>query len=374
MSLLSKSFTVLNTLTIALGLGHSAFALDPTTLYQKAFPAVAVIEAPDGKSISQGSGFVTDPSGLILTNYHVVGNNTQVTVKLADGSIYRGVVVSRNPRFDVALVQIRPQRRLSSLRMQLVPPRVGQKVYAIGNPSGLNRSLSDGIVSRIDASGQIQYTATSSYGSSGGPLLNEDGQVIGIVRGGIPGTNLNFALPVGAANNLPTQQGSAAQQRQQVTNYQIAGILELRQGNYQAALKLFDEGIRRYPNNEILYSNRGVVKGLLGDVQGSLSDYDRSIQLKPSSLAHKNRAKIYAVLKHPQQAVKALTDAISLNQNWGESNIGEAFYDRGRIQVQLNNPKAAISDFKQAARFFSQIGNAGRYQAALDQITLLTAQ
>ncbi|MBD1865106.1 MULTISPECIES: serine protease, partial [Trichocoleus] len=60
-------------------------------------------------------------------------------------------------------------------------PKIGQKAYAIGDPKGLERSLSDGIVSRIDGSGLIQFTATASFGSSGGPLLNEDGQVIGIV-------------------------------------------------------------------------------------------------------------------------------------------------------------------------------------------------
>ncbi|WP_190559107.1 S1C family serine protease [Trichocoleus sp. FACHB-262] len=216
MKLVSKTFTALSTLALSLGLTHVAFALDPTTLYQRSSPAVVSISAPNGKSFNYGSGFIADSKGLILTNQHVVGKNKQVAIKLADGSIYSGIVVSRSAQVDLALVQIRPEKPLPSLSIQAVPPKIGQKAYAIGDPKGLERSLSDGIVSRIDYSGLIQFTATASFGSSGGPLLNEDGQVIGIVQGGNPGTNLNFAIPAAAINNLPGQRSITAQQ---ISNY-----------------------------------------------------------------------------------------------------------------------------------------------------------
>ncbi|HTL89419.1 MAG TPA: tetratricopeptide repeat-containing serine protease family protein [Leptolyngbya sp.] len=374
MKLPSKTATVLNTLTIALGFTPVAFALDPAAIYQQSSPAVVSITVPNGKSFAYGSGFIANSGGWILTNQHVVGKEQQVKVKLADGSVYPGIVVARSSQTDLALIQIRPKKRLPSLTFQNVPPKTGQKVYAIGDPNGLERSLSDGIVSRIDPSGQIQYTATVSFGSSGGPLLDEDGLVIGVVRAGYPGTNLNFAIPVAAAHRLLKPQGLAAQQRQQIESYLLAGNLQMRQGNYQKGIAILTEGIRRYPNVAALYTNRGAVKGVLGDYRGELSDYTRSIQLEPSSLAYSNQAILYSRLKQPQQALKALTEAINLNREWGEGNLGEAFYDRGRIYAQLNNPKAAISDFKQAARFFSQRGNDRRYQAALDQITLLMAQ
>lgn len=191
--------------------------------------------------------------------------------------------MSRNAQVDLALIQIRPQKRLSSLRLQTVPPQIGQKAYAIGDPRGLERSLSDGIVSRIDGSGLIQYTATVSFGSSGGPLLDEDGRVIGIVARGNPGTNLNFAIPAAAINNLPGQQSIAAQQ---ISNYTLASSLQIRQGNHQKGLKILNEGIRRYPNNPTLYLNRGAARSFLRDYQGAKSDYSRSIQLQPTSLAY----------------------------------------------------------------------------------------
>ncbi|HIK14522.1 MAG TPA: trypsin-like peptidase domain-containing protein [Leptolyngbyaceae cyanobacterium M33_DOE_097] len=374
MKLAFKTFTALNTLALSLGLTHAALALDPATLYQRSSPAVVSISAPDGKASKYGSGFIADPRGFILTNYHVVGKNQRVAVKLANGSIYTGVVVSRSAQVDLALIQIRPKKTLPSLNIQGVPPRVGQKAYAIGDPRGLERSLSDGIISRIDRSGLIQFTATASFGSSGGPLLNEDGQVIGIVQGGNPGTNLNFAIPAAAINSLPGQRGLVAQQRQQIGHYTLASNLQFRQGNYQKMLAILNEGIRRYPNNALLYLNRGTAKTALRDYQGAKSDYSRSIQLQPTSLAYSNRAKVHAILKQQQQALEDFTQAIRINQGWGGSNLGAAFYSRGDLQARLGNTKSAIADFKAAAKFYQKIGNAERYRAALDRITLISTQ
>ena len=85
-------------------IAHSAFALDPATLYQRSSPAVVSISAPNGEVFKYGSGFITDSKGLILTNQHVVGTNKQVAIKLADGSIYAGNVVSRSTQVDLALI------------------------------------------------------------------------------------------------------------------------------------------------------------------------------------------------------------------------------------------------------------------------------
>ena len=381
MKLLAKTVTVLNSIAIALGVTHTAFALDPTTIYQRSSSAVVVIAAPDGKAFDLGSGFILDSKGFILTNRHVVGNNRKVWIKLANGSVYQGTVVSHNSNVDLAVIQIQPKKPLPSLRIQAVPPQIGQRVYAIGNPSSkttgmLERSFSDGIVSRIDGRGLIQFTAPVTFGNSGGPLLDEDGYVVGIVTSGAPGTNLNFAVPAGAVNLLPGRRSPAGLQVQQINHYITVGLLQLRQNNLQKALQVFSAGIQQYPNDPTLYSNRGITRRFLRDYQGALKDFTRSIQLRPTSMAYFNQAALYqSELKQPQQAIKDYSEAIRINQKWGSPiTFGDAFHQRGRLQAQQGNRKAAIADFKQAAKLYSEFGNQERYRAALDQITLLTAQ
>lgn len=168
-----------------------------------------VMSDHSGKPISQGSGFVVTKDGLILTNYHVIAQGTSAVAKLPDGAIYvlEGVVASDKTR-DVALVKATGKnfRTLSLGNSDRV--EVGQEVVAIGNPLSLESTVSNGIVSGIrtenDLGGKfLQVTAPISPGSSGGPLFNMSGEVIGIttlyLKGG---ENLNFAIPINEAKRL----------------------------------------------------------------------------------------------------------------------------------------------------------------------------
>lgn len=377
MKLLAKTATVLKALTIALGFSYAAIAFDPQTLYQRTSPAVVLIAAPDGKAVDLGSGVITNSQGLIVTNNHVVANSQRVAVKLADGSIYPGVVISRSPKDDLALIQIRPNKPLPSLRVQTVLPNIGQRVYVVGNPLGYERSFSDGIVSRIDEKGIIQYTAATSPGSSGSPLLDENGNVVGIVRSIVPGTSLNFAIPSLLVFNLSSTGKAVDRQQQATRNYIQTADAEMRRGNYQQALEIYSKAIRQNPNGSILfrlYNGRGLARAELKDYQGAIEDYSRSIQATPNSPAYYNRAIVRGMLRQYQPAIDDFTQSIQLNRLWGIANPGEALYGRGQIYSQQGNRKAAISDLQRAARYFSAMGNTDRYRAVLDQITLLTAQ
>jgi serine protease Do len=158
-----------------------------------------------------GSGFVIKDSGEILTNYHVVsGSAPQLTVTLADKKVYKAKILGRDPRNDLALVKIEAGHKLPYLHLgdsdNLV---VGQKVLAIGNPFGLEGTLTTGIVSSLGRTieaeegrrleGMIQTDAAINPGNSGGPLVNMNGEVIGINTAILSETNayagVGFALP-----------------------------------------------------------------------------------------------------------------------------------------------------------------------------------
>ncbi|MGD1861077.1 MAG: trypsin-like peptidase domain-containing protein [Leptolyngbyaceae cyanobacterium] len=171
-------------------------------VYRLASPAVVAIDAGTGS----GSGSIVTPDGLILTNAHVVGNSRTAQVRLADGREFTGDVVGfATSRVDLAAIQLRDTG--GNLPTVDIAPassvQVGQRAFAIGNPFGLEGTLTVGIVSRIDPErGLIQTDAAINPGNSGGPLLGSDGRLIGVNTsifttersGGNIG--IGFAIPV----------------------------------------------------------------------------------------------------------------------------------------------------------------------------------
>jgi len=162
-----------------------------------------VMSDKDGHPIAQGSGFLISKDGRVVTNYHVIRNGRSALVKLPNGTLFTvdGVLASDKLR-DVAVIEahgndFRTVTLGDSDRLQ-----VGEEVVAIGNPLSLESTVSNGIVSAIrtveDEGGKfVQITAPISPGSSGGPLFNMAGQVVGITTSHlVGGQNLNFAIPI----------------------------------------------------------------------------------------------------------------------------------------------------------------------------------
>jgi serine protease Do len=143
---------------------------------------------PQRRSNSLGSGFVIDPSGLVITNNHVIGDANDVTVIFNDGRKLKAEVVGKDAKVDLAVLRVKSDKPLKSVKFgDSEKSRIGDWVIAIGNPFGLGGSVSAGIVSarNRDISDQsyghyIQTDAAINKGNSGGPLFNMDGEVIGI--------------------------------------------------------------------------------------------------------------------------------------------------------------------------------------------------
>ena len=161
-----------------------------------------------------GSGVIISQDGYILTNNHVVEGAKEVTVTLADKKEYKAEVVGRDPKTDLAVLKIEVKKPLPAAALgdseQL---KVGDWVVAIGNPFGLNHTVTSGIVSakgRVIGAGPyddfIQTDASINPGNSGGPLFNMSGEVVGINTAIIPqGQGIGFAIPVNTAKPLIPQ-------------------------------------------------------------------------------------------------------------------------------------------------------------------------
>lgn len=179
-------------------------------LAASATAAVVLIDVQTASGTRQGSGFLVDRSGRILTNHHVIRDARSARIRLASGDVYDQVtVLGADERRDIAVLQIAGFDLPALSLGNSDSVRVGAHVVVIGSPLGLENTVSTGIVSgrRQESEGYqlLQISAPTSTGSSGGPVISRDGDVIGIavsqMRGG---QNLNFAVPINYARGLLT--------------------------------------------------------------------------------------------------------------------------------------------------------------------------
>lgn len=153
------------------------------TVYENIMPGIVSIEANLDIGVSSGTGCVISNEGLILTSLHVVNKAKNIEVTTISGRTYRGEIVAiLKDKNDLAIIKINTKENLKTVKFgNSENVKVGQQVLAIGNPFGFRGTLTTGIISRIDYQRKkIQTDAAINPGCSGGPLINLDGEVIGI--------------------------------------------------------------------------------------------------------------------------------------------------------------------------------------------------
>jgi S1-C subfamily serine protease len=199
---------------------------DAAAAYHRIAPSLVTITtqpAPGGAEAELGAGVVANASGSVLTALHVVETdgkpNGSIQVRFADGTVATGTVASRRPDSDIAVLAV------DRLPQVVVPAvmgggaQVGDSVFPVGNPFGLTGTLTGGVVSALDREvrsptgatlkGLIQFDAAVNPGNSGGPLLNRDGQVIGIVTGLANPSGQKYFVGIGFAVPIATAAGAA---------------------------------------------------------------------------------------------------------------------------------------------------------------------
>ena len=205
-----------NTIDLFRAVSPSVVYITTIALRRNLFSLNAV-EIPQGT----GSGFIWDDQGRIVTNYHVISGANKIEVTMADNSTWRAVLVGTAPDKDLAVLQINaPKNRLHPINIgESFELQVGQKVFAIGNPFGLDQTITAGIISALGRGikaitgrtirNMIQTDAAINPGNSGGPLLDSAGRLIGVntaiysPSGAYAG--IGFAVPVDEVNRVVPQ-------------------------------------------------------------------------------------------------------------------------------------------------------------------------
>ena len=367
---------------------------------EKALAATVSLEMKDksGKTLGIGSGFFVKPN-LIATNYHVIEGAASGTAKLIGKYTTYNIegITATDKTNDLALLKV------TAYGIKPLPlgdsdtVRIGETVYVAGNPKGLEGTFSNGIISSrrdTDTKERLQMTAPISPGSSGGPVLNRKGEVIGVsfmtLEGG---QNLNFAIPskylktllIHSGTSRPLGQnnvfisaetyfrwgyakevlgnhkGAIADYTESIRLESNAAVVyynranaKLKLGQYLNAINDYTEAIRLEPEDASAYSNRGIAKAGLGQHAAAIADFDMAIRLKPNLPdAHTNRGLAKYKLGQNTEAIADHNNAIRL-----KPNFALAYNNRGLAKDKIGRNAEAITDFDTAIRLKSDLAEA----------------
>ena len=365
-----------------------ANAQTPQQIAKKALAATVllVMEDTKGKPLGFGSGFFVR-TNLIVTNFHVIKGATQGTAKRVGQETEYAIkaFIEIDKKHDLAILQV------SGSDVQPLPlgdsdtVEIGDTVYVAGNPKGFfEGTFSDGIISAVRGDAtykRLQMTAPVSSGSSGGPVLNSSGEVIGVSFATFrDGQNLNFAIPSNYLKKLLPQLGPVkpllrgqqsspselSSDKGALADHDTAirlkpndaeahlnrGKAKRKLGQYFAAIIDYDTAIRLKPDYAMAYYKRGVAKAGLGQHFAAITDFDTAIRLKPDyAAAYSTRGVARAELEQYFAAIVDFDTAIRLKPN--DLVAYTAYAGRGLVKVKLGQYFAAITDFDTAIRLKS---------------------
>ena len=343
-------------------------SLPAEDIAEKALAATVYLEMKDtnGKTLGIGSGFFVKPN-LIATNYHVIEGAAKGTAKLVGKETRYNIegVTATDKINDLALLKVTAFGTKPLALGDSGTVRIGETVYVAGNPKGLEGTFSDGIISsRRDklTKERLQMTAPISPGSSGGPVLNKKGEVIGVSVAGhraLDAQNLNFAIPSNPLKKLLEQSKLAEPLSQgkypvSAETYLLRGNAKYKTGDHLGAIADYTMAIRLKSDYVNAYFNRGLVKHQLGQYSAAITDFDIAIRLKPDDAdAYLSRGLAKYGLEQYFAAIADYDAVIQLKPDYAH-----AYNKRGIVKSDLGQHFAAIGDFDIAIRLKPDLADA----------------
>lgn len=320
--------------------------IDLPTLISNAEKAVCYIETFDenNKSLKIGTGFFIDEIGTCVTNYHVLEGSKRISITTIDNKKFNiGEILKSSKEYDIVVFKIITSEKINYLKINKKLPLKGESIVTIGNPMGLNWSASEGIISSIRSTKHInimQITAPISQGNSGCPVLNRDGDVIGIAAFQlIKGQNLNFALHIGTLDSIKSNDAMF-----ESVPYLVAlpSDFEIAKNHIDSLLKLTS-----YP----LHTG---VKISEAEVELYLNKFIESYP--KSAFGYIKKASWYSKLLEYDKAYGMYSKAIEIEPNYAESYFERAnflrFWSYGFMGNKVNEKmQIAINDLKKYGSF-----------------------
>ncbi len=309
---------------------------DADRIFKENSKAVVVIVTYDekGKPIGQGSGFLVRQDGAIVTNYHVISNAKNIKIKASDKILDVEGLLHIDKENDLVILKAKG-KNLPTLKIgDIGKMNVGDKVYVISSPQGLENTISDGILSGIrEITPQrkiLQITSPISKGSSGGPVFNKSGEVIGIATLLIKeAQNLNFAMPVNLVKDKIVSKKVISLKDSVIEDYKktaefwfVLGYYYGEAGMHKEAVEAYKQAIRIKPDDADAHYNLGVAYGKLVMYREGIEAYKQAIRIKPDDAdAHYNLGVTYGKSGMYREAIEAYKQAIRIKPDYAEAHF-----------------------------------------------------
>lgn len=349
---------------------YSLPALSAQEIFERVSPSVMVVESLDaeGKATKLGSGVVIAP-GDVITNRHVIVDGVSFRVEHG-GKNWPAKLIKVDPDHDLAELSVDGLNAPALLVRDSSTLAVGEKVYAIGSPEGLELTISEGLISGLrefDKGRVIQTSAAISPGSSGGGLFDAQGRLVGITTFYLKGgQSLNFALPAEWTLALDRQPPSAAPAASksdpafQGLMWFVAGYQAFVAAKYNVAVAAFRQAVRLRPDLEGAWFGLGGAYYALGQYDKALSAEQEATRLGPENeWPWYGLAAAYRGLGQYEKAVSAYKEAIRIDpeNEWAWYGLGIAYHGLGkRSEINKVYEKLRALDPKLAAEFSRKTG------------------
>lgn len=346
-------------------------------LVRRIKPSAVAIETFDarGEKLSRGSGFFIGPD-RVVTNRHVIDNAVRAEVHSYTGAVYpvKGVLAV-DAEGDIALLRVEaPASQVRPLSLDRTSPQEGESIVVIGNPFGLEGSVTNGIVSAvrdIPTFGRIiQITAAISPGSSGSPVVNMQGQVIGVATLQITGgQSVNFAIPSERISQLQSGTlislsdlvaATGRNKRAKAVQYFRDGLSFLSQDDCEKALPYFEKAVESDNNYAEAWAQTGFCREKLGRHAEAIDASKKAVALRPSSESYFNIGLANYYLKQYREASEAYRQAIRLepyNSADAYYALGLVYRDWGRFDEEIQAYKNAIKQKPDYTSAFERLGS-----------------
>ena len=363
-----------------------------TKLVNQISPAVVTVIVYDvnRQVTSVGSGFFIDKTGHLITNYHVLEGNYTADVRTSNGKTYPiKLVVADDKSVDLVKVLVDiPRKEVKWIKVSKKLPAIAEQIMVLGSPMGLEQTVSEGIVSSIREIPSVgdffQMSAPISPGSSGSPVVNLNGQVIGVATFQLlRGQNLNFAVagksvlklkPTGPALALSRWTfNNSLEQPKLAEELCRSGYSFSINGEDQKALQFFRKAIEKDPKNTMAWNGLGYCHVGLNNSQAAIRAYQQAIKTDPTNeTLHFNLANYHLKLGRQQEAIESYQKVILINPGFEPAHfrLGILYTQLGRLDEGKKAFEEVIRLNPNAAPAYFNVGIAytklGLYHAAIN--------